>query len=90
MNDTFLEISELFNTCGIENFERLPEDKADKAKFAQLFQEFNKFLYASRLQGFSWDELSQRMSDGSVINVLIDEETYTILLQRYHELAFGT
>lgn len=90
MNDTFLEISELFKTCGIDNFERLPEDKADKAKFAQLFQEFNKFLYASRLQGFSWDELSQRMPDGSVINVLIDEETYTILLQRYHELATGS
>ena len=90
LNQTFIEIQELFDTCGIQNFEHLPEDKADKAKFAQLFQSLNKFLYASRLQGFTWDNLTQTMPDGTVIEVFVDEETYNILLQRYHELATGS
>lgn len=90
MNQCFSEIQELFGNCGIENFERLPEEDADKAMFAQLFQNFNKFLYASRLQGFTWDDLSPVMPDESVIKILIDKETYEILLQRYHELAVGS
>ncbi len=90
MNQCFSEIQELFVNCGIENFERLPEEDADKAMFAQLFQNFNKFLYASRLQGFTWDDLNPVMPDGSVIKILIDKETYEILLQRYHELAVGS
>lgn len=89
LNETFLEIKDLFENCGIENFDRLPEEKADKAMFAQLFQGLNKYLYASRLQGFTWDNLAPQMPDGTVIKVLIDEETYNILLQRYHELATG-
>ena len=89
LNDTFLEIIDLFGNCGIENFERLPDEKADKAMFAQLFQSLNKYLYASRLQGFVWDDLAPNMPDGTDIEVLIDEETYNILLQRYHELATG-
>lgn len=89
LNKTFTDIKELFENCGIMNFDRLPEEKADKAMFAQLFHSLNKFLYASRLQGFTWDDLTPIMPDGTVIEVLIDEETYNILLQRYHELAIG-
>ena len=57
--------------------------------FAKHFQELNQSLYASRLQGFTWDDLKPKMPDGSTIEVLIDEETYNILLQRYHELSLG-
>lgn len=90
LNQTYLELQELFDNCGIQNFEHLPEEKADKAKFAQLFQSLNKFLYASRLQGFTWKNLTPTMPDGTVIEVLIDEETYNILLQRYRELSTGS
>lgn len=89
LNQKFIEISDLFNDCGIENFERLPEEQADKAMFAKQFQDLNKYLYASRLQGFTWDDLNPQMPDGNKIKVMIDEETYNILLQRYHELATG-
>ena len=89
LNETFIEIRELFEDCGIENFERLPEEQADRAMFAKRFQDLNKFLYASRLQGFTWDNLNPTMPDGTAIEVLLDEETYNILLQRYHELATG-
>lgn len=54
MNSKYEEIQELFQNAGIENFERLPEDKGDRAKFVQLFQEFNKYLNAARIQGFQW------------------------------------
>lgn len=90
LNQTYIELQELFNNCGINNFEHLPEEKADKAKFAQLFQSLNKFLYASRLQGFIWENLALTMPDGNVVEVLIDEETYNILLQRYRELSTGS
>lgn len=89
LNQSYAEIKELFEGCGIENFERLPEEQADRAMFAKRFQDLNKFLYASRLQGFVWDNLNPAMPDGTTIEVLIDEETYNILLQRYHELAMG-
>ena len=90
LNQTYLELQELFDNCGIHNFEHLPEEKADKAKFAQLFQSLNKFFYASRLQGFTWGNLTPVMPDGTIIEVLIDEETYNILLQRYRELSTGS
>lgn len=89
LNQKFVEIRDLFDDCGIENFEHLPEEQADKAMFAKHFQELNKFLYASRLQGFTWNNLNPTMPDGSTIEVQIDEETYNILLQRYHELSTG-
>ena len=89
LNQAFIDIRELFADCGIENFECLPEEQADRAMFAKHFQKLNQSLYASRLQGFTWDDLNPQMPDGSNIEVLIDEETYNILLQRYHELALG-
>ena len=89
LNKAFTEIRDLFDNCGIENFERLPEEQADRAMFAKHFQELNQSLYASRLQGFTWDDLNPKMPDGSIVEVLIDEETYNILLQRYHELSLG-
>lgn len=89
LNQAFIDIRDLFADCGIDNFECLPEEQADRAMFAKHFQELNQSLYASRLQGFTWDDLNPQMPDGSNIEVLIDEETYNILLQRYHELALG-
>ena len=89
LNQAFIDIRDLFADCGIENFECLPEEQADRAMFAKHFQKLNQSLYASRLQGFTWDDLNPQMPDGSNIEVLIDEETYNILLQRYHELALG-
>jgi type I restriction enzyme R subunit len=56
MNAVYVDIEDLFNAAGIVNFERLPEDKSEKAKFVKLFQDFNKYLNAARIQGFKWDK----------------------------------
>lgn len=56
MNAVYVDIKNLFNAAGIDNFERLPEDKTEKAKFVKLFQDFNKYLNAARIQGFKWDK----------------------------------
>ena len=56
MNSIFSDIKELFSAAGINNYERLPEDNAEKGKFVKLFQDFNYYLNAARIQGFKWDK----------------------------------
>ncbi|WP_443029398.1 type I restriction enzyme subunit R domain-containing protein, partial [Sporofaciens musculi] len=54
MNRLFAEISDLFKNAGIENFERLPDEKAGVGKFAKLFKKLNQTIEAATIQGFSW------------------------------------
>lgn len=90
INEIFDEISELFKNAGIENFEKLPEDKEVCKKFAKAFNQFNNYLEAAKIQGFKWDKLSYSdEKPGKVIDVLIDENTYLILVLRYKELFGG-
>ena len=90
INEIFDEISELFKNAGIENFEKLPEDKEVCKKFAKAFNGFNNYLEAAKIQGFKWDKLSYSdEKNGKVIDVLIDENTYLILVLRYKELFGG-
>ena len=90
MNEVFEEISELFQNAGIENFEKLPDDKDVCKKFAKAFNEFNGYLEASKIQGFRWDISSYVDEEtGEVIDVLIDESTYLVLVLRYKELFNG-
>jgi type I restriction enzyme, R subunit len=90
MNDIFEEISELFKTAGIENFEKLSDDEDVCKKFAKAFNEFNGYLEAAKIQGFKWsvssyvDEETREVTD-----VLIDESTYLVLVLRYKELFNG-
>ncbi len=93
LNNTFKEIDELFKHANIENFEKLPEEKEVKAKFALLFREFNSYLEAAKVQGFKWDKLIYNFKDESnkryTIDVSFDERTYLTLVQRYKELSHG-
>ena len=82
MNELYGEISDLFQNAGVVNFERLPEDYSERAKFASLFNEFNGYLEAARVQGFRWEKQKYGKTE-----VRIDEKTYLILVQRYKELA---
>ena len=82
MNEIYGEISELFQNAGVANFERLPEDYSERAKFASLFNGFNSYLEAARVQGFRWEKQKYGKTE-----VLTDEKTYLILAQRYKELA---
>lgn len=91
MNFSYKKIKDLFEDADIEDFMKLPEDTASKKMFAKLFKEFNEYLEAAKIQGFTWKESSYQIQkeDDTVksIQVLITEKTYLILAQRYKELS---
>ncbi|CAG0983452.1 Type-1 restriction enzyme R protein [Methanosarcinales archaeon] len=92
MNRVFDEISELFNSAGIHNFENLPDDLPERGRFAQLFKELNGYLEAAKIQGFKWSQLKYEFGKGkqkSVIEMKFDENTYLVLALRYKELFSG-
>lgn len=90
LNTIFTDIDQLFKSAGIENFEKLPEDKEACGQFAKLFKQFNEHLEAAKIQGFNWNTLTygfnKKALNGLPIPVLIDEQTYLILALRYKEL----
>ena len=90
MNALFAEIKEHFTSAGIENFVKNDGDLGWKKKFAKLFSSFNDKLDSAKLQGFFWGDYHYDFDhdDGTQtsIDVLIDKETYYILVQRYKEL----
>ena len=91
MNRLFENIIDIFESSGISNFEKLPEDIDSCKKFAKDFKEFNDFLEAAKIQGFKWN-ISSYHDDttGENIDVAIDEKTYLILVLRYKELTGGS
>lgn len=90
MNRFFDEIADLFKNAGIENFEKLPEEKSEQRKFAKLFKLFNQRLEAAQIQGFNWSKDTYTVSEPdeseSYIVMHFDYNTYLALLQRYKEL----
>lgn len=90
MNEVFDSIKSLFESYSIPNFEKLPNEQAGKAKFAQLFKLLNVYLEAAKIQGFTWKQLHYEFVDAdgvfSEIDLHFDERSYLVLLQRYKEL----
>ncbi|WP_087542806.1 type I restriction endonuclease subunit R [Acinetobacter sp. WCHA29] len=90
LNAIFIDIEQLFKSAGIENFEKLPEDKEACGQFAKLFKQFNEHLEAAKIQGFNWNILTYHFNDNNAsklpFQVAIDEQTYLILALRYKEL----
>ncbi len=92
MNFVFEQITQLFQTAGIDNFERLPDDLSERGRFAILFKSFNNYLEAAKIQGFNWNKSTYSFGKGKnkvTIEMALDENTYLILALRYKEL-FGT
>lgn len=87
VNRLFESISDIFESAGIVNFEKLPADIEARKKFAKDFNELNGYLEAAKIQGFKWDTLTyvDKATDETV-QVLLDEKTYLILVLRYKEL----
>ncbi|MBR1721625.1 MAG: hypothetical protein IJ727_03945, partial [Treponema sp.] len=56
MNRIAESIEQIFKDNKIENFDSLPKSKEDKQKFAKLFNEYNKYLDAAKIQGFEFDK----------------------------------
>ncbi|HAV02473.1 MAG TPA: DEAD/DEAH box helicase [Chryseobacterium sp.] len=89
MNFVFEQIIQLFQTAGIENFERLPDDVSERGRFAILFKTFNNYLEAAKIQGFNWNKSTYSFGKGKdkeIIEIALDENTYLILALRYKEL----
>src|SRR5690554_1732936 len=91
MNAVYDDIAELFSLAGINNFEKLPADLSERGRFAKLFNEFNAFLEAAKIQSFTWNKLeytfgTDKGKDKEVITVALDKLTYDILVLRYKEL----
>lgn len=92
MNNIYDEIENLFRSAGIENFEKLPDNNAERGVFAKLFKQFNNYLEAAKIQGFNWSKLSYSFianGDRTTVTLHLDETTYLILALRYKEL-FGS
>ena len=91
MNSKYLEMMDVFKQAGIPDLDRLPAETVAKAKFAKLFREFSTYYQAAQIQGFSWakKKYTYIADDGAKneIQVLMEKETYDILLQRYKELC---
>jgi len=88
MNEIFLDIKSVFQMANEPNFHHLPESKEARARFASLFNEFNKFLEAAKVQGFRWDKIEYGGEQAEkIIYVNFDEPEYLTLLQRYQELG---
>lgn len=89
MNHIFSEIEQLFTKARVDNFERLPDNLAERGKFAKLFKEFNTYLEAAKIQGFSWKNLKYEFGTGKdkvEIELNFDENIYLVLVLRYKEL----
>ncbi|AIG28415.1 type I restriction endonuclease subunit R [Brevibacillus laterosporus] len=95
LNAIFDDISELFTRSGILNFEKLPDDRSERGKFASLFKSFNDYLEAAKIQGFTWNQSTYPFSHGSgkpktKVDMKLDENTYLVLAMRYKELFGGS
>lgn len=89
MNHVYSEIVQLFTTAKVENFERLPDDLAERGRFAKLFKEFNFYLEAAKIQGFTWKKLNYEFGIGKdkvTIELSFDENIYLVMVLRYKEL----
>ena len=89
MNRVYADISDVFQAAGISNFAALPDEPARKARFAALFKDFQLYLDAAKIQGFTWYKDEYTLKDDEtkeVVKVDLNERTYLTLVQRYKEL----
>jgi type I restriction enzyme R subunit len=94
LNGLFDEIKNVFESAGIFNFEKIPDDKSSCGKFAILFKSLNEYLEAAKMQDFRWEKQKYEFEHepekrNTSIEMSFDENTYLILALRYKELFSG-
>lgn len=88
MKNTYKEILEIFKSNGIENFNKLPDDPTEKAKFSKLFKKLFGSMESAKIQGFDWDNVEYKEDipeDECDINFC--ENEFLTLAMRYKELS---
>lgn len=93
------EILMVFEAAGVGDLSKLPASQEARRKFAKEFVELNEFLEAAKVQGFTWEQDTyefreepkegSQLSESVLIQPVIDERTYLVLVQRYKELFSG-
>ena len=90
INREFATIRTLFEAEGIAYYATLPQAGASRKKFAKEFCQMTKHIEAAKMQGFYWDQADYEFEHTGnrwvKLHVELDEQTYTVLLQRYREL----
>lgn len=89
LNETFDDIAALFAAASVKNFEVLPKEPTEKARFAKLFKQFNDYLEAAQVQGFTWGQLEYEFKTEAgkhSVKMHFDETAYLVLAMRYKEL----
>ncbi len=96
------EIKTIFEKDGIKNFEKLPKDIESRKKFISLFNDFNKYYEAAKVQGFKfseevnidyqfmsiYDDTDRKEILKEISNKdFITTEKYNALVQRYKEMS---
>lgn len=99
MDTRLQEILMVFEAAGVGDLSKLPAPQEARRKFAKEFVELNEFLEAAKVQGFTWEqdtyEFREELKEGSqlsesvLVQPVIDERTYLVLVQRYKELFSG-
>ncbi|MBH2536444.1 type I restriction endonuclease subunit R [Serratia marcescens] len=90
LNELVADITELFISAGVENFEKLPDDMEACAQFAKLFNTFSQHLEAAKVQGLHWEQSVYSFTendDQHMVTLAVDEQTYLSLVLRYKELV---
>lgn len=99
MDTRLQEILMVFEAAGVGDFSKLPASQEARRKFAKEFVELNEFLEAAKVQGFTWEQDAyefreepkegSQLSESVLVQPVIDERTYLVLVQRYKELFSG-
>lgn len=96
MDYIYKQILDLFKDEEIENFSKLPENKESRRQFVSLFNDFNKYLEASRIQGYKFDSeksesinfvTEEKEESRNESYKSISEEEFNALMQRYKEVS---
>lgn len=78
MNYIYTEIKQLFADAGIDDFHKLPDNKADRGKFASLFKELSDYYEAARIQGFTWTQKEYLFEKNDMKDFdVLDPNTYS-------------
>lgn len=96
MDTRLQEILMVFEAAGVGDLSKLPASQEARRKFAKEFVELNEFLEAAKVQGFTWEQDTyefreepkegSQLSESVLVQPVIDERTYLVLVQRYKEL----
>ena len=86
INKCFQEIKLLFDRNSIINYSELPASEPDKKLFSDLFNNMNLYIERAIPELFNWNQKKYETEDVGIVEILLDEYTYTVLKQRYSEL----